>query len=363
LVYARDGVLFAQRFDPRQFDALGGAIAAVDGVVESFGGGTGAAHFGVSTTGSLVYVAGSGMSKRGLTWVDREGREEPLPIEPRPYVYPRISPDGSRVALDVRDQDNAVWIWTFATETLKRLTFEKDSLNAIWTPDGARIVFSSGQAGTRSLFWKAADGNGAIEQLTQTTRTQFPQSVSPDGRLLVFRQEKDPGGPSDLMRLPLAGSRDPAILVPSQGSFQPRDAEISPDGRWLAYQSNESGVFEIYVQAFPEVGSGRWQISSGGGTQPVWGRTGRELFYVTSGRHLASVQIESSGSFAASKPASILDVQRFEVRSPGRSYDISPDGRRFLMIRELARQGAQPELVVVQHWVDELRSRLGAPAR
>ena len=366
LVYARDGVLFAVPFDPRRLEVTGGAMLIADGVVESFGGGTGAAQFGISSTGTLVYVAGSATAKRNLVWLDSEGREEVLPTEPRGYVYPRISPDGTRLALDVRDQqDNAIWIWNFAHETLTRLTFEKDALNAVWTPDGKRIIFGLGQSGTRSLFWKSADGTGTAERLTKALTAQFPQSVSPDGRFVVFRQETSAaGGPTDLMLLPLAGNRQATPLVQSQSSFQQRDGEISPDGRWLAYQSNESGQSEIYVRPFPEVGRGRWQVSSGGGSQPVWSRSGRELYFVTTDHYLAQVSVESAaGRFAVSKPVNVRDVRQFFVRSPGRSYDISPDGRRFLMIRDSAIGGGQAQLVIVEHWFDELRSRMTAVGR
>jgi serine/threonine-protein kinase len=264
------------------------------------------------------------------------------------------------MALDVREQQsNEIWIWNFARETLTRLTFERDALNAVWTRDAKRIIFGAGQAGVRNLFWKSADGTGAEEQLTRASAVQFPQSVSPDGRLLVFRQETGAaGGPTDLMLLPLAGNRQPTPLVQSQASFEQRDAEISPDGRWLAYQSNESGQAEIYVRPFPEVGGGRWQVSSGGGTQPAWSRSGRELYYITADRYLAQLSVQSAAGFTASKPKTVLDVQQFLVRSPGRSYDISPDGRRFLMIRESAVAGVQAQLVFVENWFDELRSRL-----
>jgi serine/threonine-protein kinase len=365
LVYARDGVLFAVPFDPKHLEVTGGAMVMVDGVVESFGGGTGAAQFGVSSTGTLVYVAGSATAKRSLVWLDRRGREEILPIEPRGYVYPRISPDGTRVALDVREQqNNAIWIWNFVHETLTRLTFEKDALNAVWTPDGKRIIFGAGQSGTRSLFLKSADGTGVAEPLTKANAVQFPQSVSPDGRFLIFRQETAAtGGPTELMLLPLLGNREPRPLVESQSSFQQRDGEISPDGRWLAYQSNESGQSEIYVRPFPDVGRGHWQVSISGGTQPAWSRTGRELYYVTSDQYLAEVIVQSADRFAPSKPATVLDVRQFFVRSPGRSYDISLDGQRFLMIRDSAVSGVQAQLVIVEHWFNELQSQITTVGR
>ena len=318
---------------------------------------TGAAHFSFSETGSLVYVDGfENEIARTLVWVDREGRGESLAAEPRAYTYPRISPDGTRVALDIRDQEQDIWIWDFARETLTRLTFDAGrDLYPLWTPDGRRIVFGSGvsSGGAANLFWKAADGTGAAEQLTDSPIHQVPQSISPDGKQLVYRETTVKSG-NDLRVLSLEGERSSEALQAT--AFNELNAEVSPDGRWLAYQSNESGQGEIYVRTFPNVNEGRWQISTGGGTRPLWGPVGSELFYLARGGRLMVVPVQTDPSFTAGR-AEILFEEPYYVEASiaGRAYDISPDGRRFLMIKESEEDTSVPmSMTVVLNWFEEL---------
>ena len=186
LVYVLDGTLFAVPFDVDALEVTGGPIPIVEGVMTA-GIRTGAAQFSVSDTGALVYVAGSDQGARTLVWVDRDGGEEALAAEPRAYTYPRISPDGGRVALSVSDQEQDIWIWDFARETLPRLTFAPGlDVYPVWTPDGRRVAFSSARDGTTNLYWKAADGTGAVERLNESEKLQLPSAFTPDGSQLVF---------------------------------------------------------------------------------------------------------------------------------------------------------------------------------
>jgi serine/threonine-protein kinase len=221
-----------------------------------------------------------------------------------------LSADGQRVAVDIGDEQRDVWIWNLAGETLTRLTLDPAlETSGVWTPDGRRVIFNSTQMGsagigTGNIYWQASDGTGAAERITDSRNNQMPNAVSPDGTKLVFREDRINGG-SDLMLLPLQGERRPQPLV--QTPFMERNGDISPDGRWLAYESNESGQFEIYVRPFPNVNDGRWQVSTGGGTTPVWNRSGRELFYLTPGGQalMAAAILDVSGSerFRSSMPA------------------------------------------------------------
>jgi serine/threonine-protein kinase len=355
IVYGVGGTLRAAGFDLERLDVTSDPIPVLEGVITK---GSGAADFGISLDGSLVYIAGDpqGGQKRTLAWVDRDGREEALAAEPRAYTYPRISPDGSRLALDVRDQENDIWIWDFARETLSRLTFgSSNDQYPIWTPDGRRVAFGSVRDGYMNLFWKAADGTGTTERLTESENRQYPHAFSLDGKQLVFREDYPERG-FDLGVHSLDGEPSSEWLLATE--FNERNAEISPDGRWLAYESDASGQYEIYVRPFPNVDEGRWQISRGGGFRPLWAPDGRELFYLTSTRHLMAVSVRTDPSIAFGTPEVVFEGSYYAPSGPpGRTYDVSPDGHRFLMIKEGSASDETPpaELILVQNWLDELK--------
>ena len=254
--------------------------------------------------GTLVYVSGGAAGARTLVWVDRLGHETAIPAPSRVYVYPRLSPDGTGVAIYVGDYEQDIWLWDLARTTLTRVTFDPGiDAYPVWTPDGRRLIFSSERAGARNLFWQAADGTGAVERLTDSPNLQNATAVSPDGRRLLFSETGTKTG-EDVMQVELDGTHHVTPLV--QSSFTERNGIISPDGRWLAYEANDSGQFEIYVRPFPEVNSGHWQVSTGGGTRPLWARNGQELFYLSPTGALMRVGVERSQSWAATTPTIML---------------------------------------------------------
>ncbi len=355
LVYAAAGTLRAVPFDLGRLETHGPSVTVVPDVVTT---GNGAVDAVVASDGTLAYVSAGGVggTPRTLVWVDRQGHETPIPAPPRPYLLPALSPDGTRVAVFANDQDLDLWLWDLGRTTLTRLTFAPGfDVVPVWTPDGRQVIFSSERAGVRNLFWQAADGAGAVERLTESPNTQYPTAVSPDGRRLIFAEEA-PKTDNDVMAFELDGTRRVTPLV--QSPFNERNGIISPDGRWLAYEANDSGRFEIYVRPFPEVNSGHWQVSTTGGTRPLWARSGQELIYVSPTGALMRVGVARGPSWAATTPT--LLVKEGYFTSPvwwGRMYDISPDGQRFLMIKEGGADGpaAPPSIIVVQHWVEELK--------
>ncbi|MDA2928041.1 hypothetical protein MYX78_12575, partial [Acidobacteria bacterium AH-259-G07] len=355
LVYVQEGTLLAVPFDVVRLEVTGGRIPIVEGVAQATG--RGAAQFTFSDLGSLVYVRGSGGAQRTLVWVDREGQEEPLEAEARAYGSSRVSPDGRRLALGILDSGNQdIWIYDLGRQTPTRLTSDPArEFSPVWTPDGERVIFTSTRGGaTSSLLWKAADGTGQVEQLMTSPNRVGPLSFTPDGKRLVCMQENPETG-WDLHVLTMEAERQSEPLLRTQ--FTELYPALSPDGRWMAYQSDESGQFEIYVRPFPNVEAGRSQISRNGGMEPVWGADGRELFYRTpDGSTMMAVDIETEPTFTPGNPEVLFTGSYFN--GPGRDYDISPDGQRFLMLREAGQTeetSERNELIIVLNWFEELK--------
>jgi serine/threonine-protein kinase len=356
LVYAAAGTLRAVPFDLASLKTRGTPVPVIPEVVTTPTG-TGAVDAVVAGDGTLAYVSGVGGAVGGstLVWVDRQGRETPIPAPPRPYSYPRLSPDGTRIAVH-SEQD--LWIWDLARTTLTPITFNPAlETYPVWTPDGGRVVFSSERAGARNLFWQAADGTGAVERLTDSTNQKVATAVSPDGHQLIFTETAPKTG-DDVMQMELDGTHRVTPLV--QSPFAERNGIVSPDGRWLAYEANDSGRVEISVRPFPDVNSGHWQVSTAGGTRPLWARRGQELVYVSPTGALMGVGVERAPSWVATTPTRL--VKEGYVTIPGnfggRTYDISSDSQRFLLIKEgggTDQTAAPPQIIVVQHWVEELK--------
>jgi len=283
------------------------------------------------------------------------GREEPFGSEGLGYLYPRISLDGKRVALSlVNAQERDIYVYEVDRQVATRLTFGSAAEdNPQWSADGGAVMFRSDSEGG-GIFRVAASGVGDVERLT--TRAGSPFAVSPDG-VLVFG-ETDPATRDDLYMLAATAAPSPTPLL--QTPFDEEHAAISPDGRWLAYTTDEAGWEDIYVRPFPNVNDGKHRISTGGGREPLWGPRGGELFFRSSGSVMA-VRIDTEPEFRASAPVVLFEDGY--LGGGGVQYDIAPDGQRFLMIK-LATAGdaaRSPQIVVVQNWHSELQRLV--PAR
>jgi WD40-like Beta Propeller Repeat len=374
LVYAQGGSLMAVAFDPQRLTSTGAAVPVVEGVLQSAV--SGAAQYSISATGSLVYVSGGVQSARSrLVWVSRNGVEQPLAAPAQAYLGPRLSPDGRRIAIAIEGQETQIWQYDLFRDTLTRFTFEGNSnLVPVWTPDGKRIAFISNKEGPQNLFWQLADGGGGLERLTTSDYTDVPHSWSPDGKLLAF-VEVSPITGWDIWVLRMGASSTGSGQAPSPDSGQGRKTQpflrtpfnesvprFSPDGRWLAYISNESGRFEIYLQPYPGPG-GKWQISTEGGTEPSWNPNGRELFY-RSGDKMMAVEIATQPVFAAGKPRMLFEGPYAPAPITNPNYDVSPDGQRFLMLKPVDQDQAAPtQINVVLNWFEELKRRVPTGAK
>jgi len=361
LLYEQTGTgnLMAAPFDLTSLEVTGDPVPVLQGVRENL---PGSVDYAVSDNGTLVYVpvTGGGVGEQlTFVWVDREGREEPVAAEPRAYQEFSLSPDGTKIAVHVDGPDNPdLWIYDLVRDTQMRLTFDPALEQApIWTPDGQRVAFG-GQG--IPLSWKAADGTGEVETLVESS-LQYPQAFSPDGTALVF---EDRNSGYDLGMLSLDGERTSTLLLETE--FGERNAALSPDGRWMAYQSNESGQYEVYVRPFPDVNGGRWQVSSGGGAWPLWSPDARELFYVGS-ESMMTVPIETEPTFTQGTVDLLFDLDPYLKPSDGgiRRIDISPEGDRFLMLKEGGGSDETAETTsihVVLNWFEELKRLVPTPS-
>ena len=324
IIYGAGGTLRAVGFDLDRLEVTTDPIPVVDEVNMKP---TGAANFAVAENGSLVYVRGdttSGLSS--LVWRDREGLEDPLALEPGVYNWPRVSPDGTRVAVTVGNED--VWVSELARGTLSRVTTAPGIDNVpLWIPDSERVVFASMREGEGrfSFFQKRADGTGPAEKLLTSDGRGFfrPFGWSSDGTRMIF----DYGPPPflDVGVLTMEGEETWEPLLQSEANESV--PELSPDGAWIAYNSDQTGQCEVYVQRFPDLGDRR-QISTSGGSEAHWSPDGRELFYRESTR-LMSVSIDLEPNFSPGSPEIVFDGLPPAASCLGLTYDLSPDGQRF----------------------------------
>ena len=371
LVYVRLGTLMAVPFDPVRLAVTGGSTGVIDGVMQaadrnrSYMENTLAGQFTVSTTGALVYLTGGWVpaGNRSLTWVDRHGASQAVPAPPRSYSAPRLSPDGQRVTVNTRGPSH-LWSFDIVRGVLAPVSIDGQSDHGVFTPEGNRIAFRSGAGGREgNLYWKAADGSGDVERLSISGRSQTPSTWSPDGTTLAYMEEGESKGffQFDIWLLSIGDRKTRPLIRTAANEMTP---EFSPDGRWLAYVSNESGRHEVYVRPYPGPGE-RHLISTNGGEQPAWNKNGRELFYVRGGFYarggvptLMHVTVATAPTFRAGTPEALFENAAL-ASSWGRGYDVARDGQRFLLTlgAEATTSAVPPQLIYVQHWFEELKQR------
>ncbi len=349
IVYGVNGTLRAVGFDLDRLEVTNpNPVPVLDGVVTKL---SGAANFDLARDGSLAYVsgAGGGQTPRSLVWVDREGREEALPLPPQAYGVPRLSPDGTRLAVRVADgSQQALWVYDVVTGAGLRLTNQAVAGGPVWTPDGERVVFGWNIGGTFDLHWVPADGSGEIEQLTTSDVLDMTTSVTPDGRAVLFARVD--GAQREIWQVPLEGERTPTPVI--QGEFAYGNAEVSPNGNWLVYRSDQSGALEIYLQPYPGPGP-RVPVSIGGGDMAIWSRDGSEIFYRL-GTSVMTVGV--SGEGVVGTPTELFDGNHHTEFNGVRQYHVAPDGR-FVTLKagDVTAGQTSSQIVLIQNWFEELK--------
>ncbi len=375
LVYLHNGAIFAAAFDPVHLEVTSSPVPVVESVISNTTGG--AAMFAVSASGTLVYRprGPAATLNRPIEWMDRSGKSTSLRPAPAHWTNLNFGPDGRTVAYDIFDgKQTDIWVNDWSRDRLTRLTTSTThSMMPVWTPDGRRIAFAS-QRGekaihtTFNLYWQRADGTGDVQRLTESTNLQLPGSWHPSGKFLAFQEERSSG--FNLMLLPIDGDETsgwragtPTVFLDS--AFDQRQPTFSPDGRWIAYQSNQSGLFEVYVRPFPGPG-GQWQISTGGGLFPTWSRTRRELLYSTfDQRIMVAPYAVDRNAFHPEEPRPWPEARYAFQGVEGRRFDLHPDGNRLALavLRDSETIPKLDRLMIVLNLSDELRSRAATTNR
>ena len=371
LVYALEDVLFALPFDLTSLEVLGGPVPVIDRVRRAPGVSTASANYGFSDRGTLVYVPGSTVGSRSiLALADRSGVVEPLDVPPNNYLHPRLSPDGRRLVVQTTDNEGSeIWVYDLSGGTqIRQLTFGGNNTYPIWTPDGQRVTFTSNRDGKPDIYWQLADGSGVAERIATAEEymDQWAESWSPDGKTLALVRHRP--GPEEVWRLSHNGeTTTPEVFAASE--FNQSGPAFSPDGRWIAYSSIEAGVPQVYVQPFPETGAKHRVTQQRGtaATSPLWSPDGQELFYNNLGSgQLMGIDITTDAAFAFGNEQA-LGIRGFIYHGISRrSYDITPDGLRFLMVFPAAQADSVTEtpaeqINIVQNWFEELKERVPVP--
>lgn len=368
LVYMSGSTMFAAPFDSEKLEWLGVKVPVLDGVLSSPG--PMGAGVSVSNTGALVYVPGGAQRQlRQMAWLDRDGRQSPLSAAAAIFNDPRVSPDGRRIAVSISAgaTGSDIWIYEWARDAMSRLTFDpQNDQDPLWL-DASHLVYHRQTPGVqgREMFWQPADGTGEAKRLVEGQSAPIAISWHPGGKLIAAHDSGRPTSP-DLFTLPMTGDArsgwqagTPVTFLATP--FNESEPAFSPDGRWLAYQSNETGRFEVYVRSFPGPG-GRWQVSVAGGEMPTWSPKGKELlFRVDQQVMVVEYAAAKEGSFSVSAPRRWSETRLADLGSAVRNFDVHPDGQRVLAVISPQGDAARTEVVYVSNFFDELR-RL-APVR
>jgi serine/threonine-protein kinase len=355
-VYVQQGTLFGARFDLSRLEVVGQAAPVLQGMTTSPG--SGGAQLAFSEDGLLAYVPGAAITRAApIDWTTREGKTSALRATSAIWQNPMFSPDGQKLVMDIDDgKQRDIWVYEWARDTLTQLTFDPNQdWDPTWTPDGRRIAFTSDRAkrGVFNLYSVNADGTGETTRLTDSPASQYPTSWHPGGRLLAYFQAgaAGPSSRTDLMMLPMEGEpgRGPTVGTPSIFLGTPARetlAQFSPDGRWVAYASDEAnGRFEVYVRPFPGPG-GQWRISTDGGSFPLWSSSARELLFTGAGGEILFASYTVVGdSFRADKPQ-VWTPTKMVGFGTAYPYAIHPDGKRIALLAQADRAGATNDKVV-----------------
>ncbi|HLF55441.1 MAG TPA: hypothetical protein VI942_01215, partial [Thermoanaerobaculia bacterium] len=351
LIYARGGTLFAIRFDPDTLATSGSPVPVLQGVATDVA--SGAVHYALAPSGALLWVPGDTEAAETQPYlVAPDGTAAPLAVDRGLYQGLALAPDGKRLAVTLGDQQTLdLWVLDLERRTRSRLTFGGTNGDPVWSPDGRHVAYAGLEAGEGAgLYWKAADGSGEAERLVDTPDLDYTGSFSPDGRSFVFERFSGGTSRSDLWVTRIGESSEPSPVA-ADDRFTESNPDVSPDGRFLAYTSDETGVFEVFVRPFP-AGAGKWQISTEGGIEPRWSPEGEALFFRNRGT-LYRVPVQTRGGLVADRAEPVFAGARLGINP--RTYDILPGGKGIVALRAAGADGARERVHLALGWDREVR--------
>jgi dipeptidyl aminopeptidase/acylaminoacyl peptidase len=357
LIYGYDGKLMAAPLDLAELKMEGSAVPVLEGILMNPYSGT--ASFAISNTGDLVYIPGNMMKGRdSLVLIDRNGKQQLIDLprgenESHYINNPNVSPDGSRVAVHLAKANDDIHVYDFSSGTLTRATYEGgDERSPVWTPDGTQLAYTSEPGPIYQMFLKSVNGSSQAEPIFASEYARYPSSFSPDRKTLAF-VENHPKTGWDIWTGSIKGEGKPKPFLQT-GHFESYPA-FSPDGQWMAYQSDKSGRMQVYVTGYPD-GRDEKQISLDGGAEPRWGPSGKELFFLADNRFM-SVETSLKPTFHAAKPLILFTIDQSIISAfirPQTNYAVMPDGERFVFIKEF-QMNPVTQVILVQNWFEELK--------
>jgi serine/threonine-protein kinase len=350
-----EGRLVAIPFDPGKLEMTGSPVALIEGIGVRAGGFN--VDLSLSENGTLLYTTGGTLGTRRPYWVNRDGTSAPVDPgwDPQGALQnSALSPDGKALAVELlRNGKSDIWVKQLPNGPFSRITFEDtSSARPSWSTDNREVLYIKDRSGTATgpILARQADGTGVPRPLTPASLDLGQVVMSRDGRWLLTRTAGNSDGNGDILGF-RTGDTTPVRLVASAATeFFP---SLSPDGRWLAYSSNESGSPEIYVRPFPETGTARWQVSTTGGGQPLWSRTGRELFYISGKGEMMSAEVRTGATFMVGEQRVLFSTSPYLIGTGIHTYSVSPDDKRFLMLQE-GESIQQSELVLAENWMQRV---------
>ncbi len=355
LIISRNGNLYASKFNPNDPNSISPQVTILQNVKGNPS--SGVSYFDISESGSLIFLPGAGENNFSLALVDMNGKIDPLKTNNAYYQNPRFSPDGSKIALTigkVPENDGDIWIYDLKENSLSRFTFGEGNYNPFWSKNGKYIYYASGMSGSEGILMRPADGSESPQMIYPDKNLIYPQAITPDSKNLILNtfSGKTQG---DILRLNLVDYKLDTLM---STRYNEVNGEVSPDGKWLLYSSNETEDLVVYLKSYPDL-KGKWQVSNGNGLDPIWSPKGNEIYYINPQNKLVSVSIITKPSLIIGNPKVLFDVSSISLQDAlGDAYDISPDGKRFIFVIRNTQHEVHNGINIIMNWKKELKNKL-----